>query len=191
MKEIWGTHHPCIQLLLLPTQQMPRDTKTKGFYPNMTSLLISYLQKYSAVYLEWLCTCGCVCSCVVSGSGRQTWCDLFSTQIYRTGLANTQMTSWNYHPLAHSLLFFPKRTVTLCHYGNKWLLVCWAALIIMENSFGLYKLSRQGPLLFSFLLFFLFRLSQFSIIEPETGKTQHLLRFVEKEKADITWSKPK
>lgn len=50
--------------------------------------------------------------------------------------------------------FSPKRTVTLCHYGNKWLLVCWAALIIMENSRGLYKLSRQGPLLFSFLLFF-------------------------------------
>lgn len=107
------TNPSCSQLL--PTQKNALRYQNKGM-PNMTSLLI-WSQPVAKVFssISWS-DCVCADICVVSGSGRQTWCDLFLMQIYRTELANTGMTSWNRHPIAHSLPFSQKNR----HAVSRW-----------------------------------------------------------------------
>lgn len=56
----------------------------------------------------------------------------------------------------------------------------WNALIIMESNPESYKLFRRT--------FLLFLLIQFSVIEPEKGKTQNPLRFVEKSWCNFKWT---
>lgn len=120
-----------VNRLALPTQKNALRYQNKRMpSPNMTSLLIwsqPIAKVFSRLFGVTMCACTHVCvhNCIVSGSGRQqprrdvtySWCR-FTERSWQTQerLPGTAIPSHPPYP-------FPKRTVMLCHYGNKWLLV--------------------------------------------------------------------
>lgn len=129
---------PCSQLLALPTQKNAlRYQKQKGWLHCWSG--VSWLQRYSIVWLEWVSVCvwELVLYRVVSGRRADV---TYSLRGFTEHSWQTQDDFLEPPSPCTLLALFPKITVMLCHYGNKWLLV----LKCIDNYGKSYKLSRHG-----------------------------------------------